>query len=200
LEWYPGLAELVSVSLFAKRFQNPIEQRFLARSGTDTRTFENAESAENYGVELEVIKNLAFVAPALEPLSLFANATVMESQVNTGNPQDAPRRMVGQAPWVVNTGLTYASISGRTSATAYYNVVGPRIVNARASGTGVDDVVETPRHLMDLSFRFPLRGGTWGRIDFKNLLDAPYQVTQGDITRNSHRTGRSISFGVSRQF
>lgn len=199
-EWYLGLAEVVSVGLFAKRFQNPIEQRFLARSGTDTRTFENAESAENYGVEVEVMKNLAFVAAALEPVSLFANVTVMESVVNTGNPEDLARRMVGQAPWVVNTGLTYASSSRRTSATAFYNVVGPRIVNARASGTKVDDVVEAPRHLVDLSFRFPFRGGMWGKVDLKNLLDSPYEIVQGDITRNYHRTGRSISFGVSRQF
>jgi hypothetical protein len=199
-EWYPGLAEVVSVGLFGKRFQNPIEQRFLARSGTDTRTFENAESAENYGVEVEVMKNLAFVAAALEPLSLFANVTFMESVVNTGNPEDLARRMVGQAPWVLNTGLTYASSSRRTSATAFYNVVGPRIVNARASGTKVDDVVETARHLVDVSFRFPFRGNTWGKIDLKNLLDSPYEIVQGDITRNYHRTGRSISFGVSRQF
>jgi hypothetical protein len=33
-----------------------MEQRFLARSGTDTRTFQNAESAVNYGVELEVTR------------------------------------------------------------------------------------------------------------------------------------------------
>ncbi len=199
-EWYMGLSEVVSVGLFAKRFQNPIEQRFLARSGTDTRTFENAESAENYGVELEVMKNLAFVAPALEPLSLFANLTLMESRVNTGNPLDLDRRMVGQAPYVVNTGLTYASASGRLSATAFYNVVGPRIVNARASGTMVDDVMETPRHLVDLSFRFPLRGGMAAKVDVKNLLDSPYEVLQGEVARNYHRTGRSISFGVSRQF
>jgi len=151
-------------------------------------------------VEVEAMKNLAFVAPALEPLSIFANVTFMESTVNTGNPEDLPRRMVGQAPWVANTGLTYASSSNRFSATALYNVVGPRIVNARASGTRVDDVVETSRHLVDLSFRFPFRGGTWGKIDVKNLLDSPYEVVQGDITRNYHRTGRSIAFGLSRQF
>jgi TonB-dependent receptor len=199
-EWYMGLSEVLSVGLFAKRFQNPIEQRFLARSGTDTRTFENAESAENYGVELEVMKNLAFIASALEPLSLFSNLTLMESTVDTGNPLDVERRMVGQAPWVVNTGLTWASGSGRLSATAFYNVVGPRIVNARASGTMVDDVVESPRHLVDLSFRFPFRGGMAAKVDFRNLLDSPYEVLQGGVTRNYHRIGRSISMGVSRQF
>jgi outer membrane receptor protein involved in Fe transport len=97
-EWYPGLAEVFSVGLFAKRFQNPIEQRFLARSGTDTRTFENAESATNVGVEVELMKNLAFVASSLEPLSLFANATFMESEVDTGNPDDVSRRPICSMP------------------------------------------------------------------------------------------------------
>lgn len=199
-EWYMGLSEAVSVGLFAKRFQNPIEQRFLARSGTDTRTFENAKSAENYGVELEVMKNLAFIAPILEPLSLFSNVTLMESRVNTGNPADPERRMVGQAPYVVNAGLTYGSGSRRWSATALYNVVGPRIINARASGTNVDDVVEQPRHLLDLAFRFPTWGGMLAKVDVKNVLDAPYEVLQGQVTRNFHRSGRSLSFGLSRQF
>lgn len=199
-EWYTDLSEVVSVGLFAKRFQNPIEQRFLARSGTDTRTFENAKSAENYGVELEVMKNLAFIAPILEPLSLFGNATVMESRVNTGNPADPERRMVGQAPYVMNAGLTYASGSRRWSATVLYNVVGPRIINARASGTKVHDVVEQPRHLLDLAFRFPLSGGMAAKIDVRNVLDAPYEVLQGQVTRNYHRSGRSLAFGVSRQF
>lgn len=200
-EWYPGLAEVISLGVFAKRFQNPIEQRFLGRSGTDTRTFENAESAENYGVEVEVVKNLAFAAAALEPLSLFANATLMESKVNTGNPLDRDaRRMVGQAPYVLNGGVTYANRTGRVSATALYNVVGPRILNARASGTDVDDVFEQPRNVVDLSLRFPMVSGAAGKIDLKNLLDTPYEVVQGTVTRNYHTTGRSISFGLSWQF
>lgn len=199
-EWYPGLAEVFSVGLFAKRFQDPIEQRFLARSGTDTRTFENAESATNVGVEVEVMKNLAFVAASLEPLSLFANATFMESEVDTGNPDDVSRRMVGQAPYLLNGGIAYAGSRNGLSATALYNVVGPRIVNARASGSDVDDVEEVARHMVDLSVRFPMAGGAAGKIDLKNLLDAPYEVVQGSATRNFHRTGRSVSFGVSLQF
>ena len=199
-EWYPGLAEVISVGLFAKRFQNPIEQRFLARSGTDTRTFENAESATNVGVEVELMKNLAFVASSLEPLSLFANATLMESEVNTGNPEDESRRMVGQAPYLFNTGITYSGSNDGFSATALYNVVGSRIVNARASGSDVNDVVEVPRHMVDFSVRFPMTGGASGKVDLKNLLDSPYEVVQGSATRNFHRTGRSVSFGVSMRF
>ncbi len=196
-EWYPRPGEVISIGVFAKRFTDPIEQRFLARSGTNTRTYENAEEADNGGVELELDQRLDRLHPALAPLSLFSNLTVMRSRVRTGREGDAERTMVGQAPYVVNSGLTWSPPEGDLSATLLYNVVGERIVNARASGTQVDDVLERPRHQLDLSFRFGLPGGASGKIDLKNLLDAPFEVIQGPIVREYHRSGRSISAGVS---
>lgn len=196
-EWYPAPDEVMSLGVFGKWFDNPIEQRFLARSGTDTRTFENAESATNHGVELEAITGLRRVSPLLRPFSLFANVTVMRSRVHTGQEGDTERAMVGQAPFVLNTGVTYAAPTQDWSATLLYNVVGERIVNARASGTQVDDVVERPRNMVDLSVRFPLLGGASGKLDLKNLLDTPYEVLQGPIVREAYRSGRSASLGVS---
>jgi hypothetical protein len=196
-EWYPGAGEVVSIGLFAKRFENPIEERYLARSGTDTRTFENAESATNEGIELEAAAGLGRFADRLEDLSLFSNVTVMRSRVRTGNVDDAERAMVGQAPYVVNTGVTWAGARGAWSGTLLHNVVGERIVNARASGATVLDVVERPRHLVDFSLRFPMVGNASGKLDFKNLLDAPVEVLQGSIVRSTYRTGRSVSVGVS---
>ncbi len=196
-EWYPRPGEVISVGVFAKRFDDPIEQRFLARSGTNTRTYENADQADNGGVELEVDQRLDRLHPALEPLSVFGNVTLMRSRVRTGRDGDAERAMVGQAPYVVNTGLTWSSPEGDLSATLLYNVVGERIVNARASGTQVDDVLERPRHQVDLSIRFGLPGGASGKVDLKNLLDSPFQVVQGPVVREYHLSGRSISAGLS---
>jgi hypothetical protein len=196
-EWYPTPGDVVSIGVFAKWFDAPIEQRYLARSGTDSRTFENAESATNRGIEFEVSSGLGTRFPSLEPLSVFANVTVMESLVRTGNPGDTERAMVGQAPWVINAGGTWTSGGRGVSSTLLYNVVGERIVNARASGALVDDVVERPRHVLDLSVRFPVRGSISGKVDLKNLLDAPYEVVQGSTVRESHRVGRSLSAGLS---
>ncbi len=195
-EWYPTPGEVISLGFFAKNFDAPIEQRYLARSGTDTKTFQNAESATNRGIEIEVVTGLGRVSPSLMPLSLFSNVTVMESEVNVG-PDDAPRAMVGQAPYVVNTGLTYANPRTDMSATLLFNVVGERIVNARASGSMVDDVIERPRQLLDFSLRFPLRGGASAKVDLKNILDSPFEVVQGPVVRDSYRSGRSLSLGVS---
>jgi hypothetical protein len=35
------------------------------------------------------------------------------------------------------------------------------------------------------------------RLDGKNLLDSPYRVIQGDITRVRYKAGRIFSFGAT---
>jgi hypothetical protein len=57
---------------------------YLATSGTRIVTFQNAESAANYGVELEVRKGLGTFSPALEPWTVFSNATIMKSTITIG--------------------------------------------------------------------------------------------------------------------
>ncbi|MBX3148194.1 MAG: TonB-dependent receptor [Gemmatimonadales bacterium] len=201
-EWYPNPMEVISVGLFAKQFTDPIERVYLATSGTRVVSFLNAESAENYGIELEGRKNLRFVSPSLVNFSAHANATVIHSRIRIGGEGLASRlnderAMVGQAPYVFNSGLTYTSGSGRFSATALYNIVGRRIVNAAEAP--LPDVYEQARHALDLSLRFPVIAGIKGKMDFKNILDSPYQIEQGTVVREYYRSGRVVSFGLSWQ-
>ena len=200
-EWYPQPDEVVSIGVFAKRFENPIEQIDVATTGTSQLSFINAESATNYGVELEVRKNLVSLSEALQAWGIFANATLMKSRINTSNSNlsaltNDERPMVGQAPYVFNTGLTYTSASDRVSATLLYNVVAMRIVSAAVQPISAD-TYEEPRHLLDFAMRFPLLRGMTGKLDLKNLLDSPYEELQGDVVRYRYRTGRSFTVGAS---
>ena len=199
-EWYPNPGELFSVAVFAKQFDEPIERVQIATSGTSLVSFANADRASNLGVELEARKGLGGLGALFQPLSAFTNVTVMRSSIGlrdggTASFQNSERAMVGQAPYVVNTGMTYASESGRASATLLYNVVGRRIYSAAAQG--LPDVYEQPRNVLDASVRFPLFAGVSGKVDGRNLLDAPYRLTQGAVTRESYRTGRVLSVGFS---
>ncbi len=200
-EWYPGFDQVVSVGVFAKRFDHPIEQIDVATSGVSQLSFINAASAFDYGVELELRKRLGFLAPALDPLSLFTNVTLMKSRINTSNSTlsaltNDERPMVGQAPYVVNAGLGYSRATGAFSATLLYNVVGKRITSAAVTPIRVD-TYEQPRQLLDFSMRFPLHGGLSARLDAKNLLDAPYEERQGDVIRYRYTTGPTFGLGVS---
>jgi outer membrane receptor protein involved in Fe transport len=195
-EWYPRAGEVFSVAVFAKRFDDPIEKVFVAQTGALANSFTNAERADNYGVELEVRKSLDFLSPSLAPLTVFANTTLMQSEITPGNEvlTSTERPMVGQAEYVVNGGLTYAGPSG-LNATALYNVVGPRILEAGARP--FPDAYEQARHVVDLSVLVPVFGNTSIRLDGKNLLDSPYRVHQGGVTRLRYKAGRVFSFGAS---
>lgn len=198
-EWYPASGEVVSVGVFAKRFDDPIERVYRA-AGASSRFigYVNAEQAENYGVEVELRKGLGFLHGALDPFSVFSNVTLMRSEIDLGanraaatNPE---RRMVGQAPYIVNLGLAYASQSGRTSATLLFNQVGERI--EAAGDLPLPDVVQRPRHVLDFSLRFPVFSAVSARLDARNLLDEPYETRQGSVTRESWRAGRVFQMGL----
>jgi hypothetical protein len=200
-EWYPNVNEVVSVAFFAKRFDNPIEQIDVATSGVSQLSFINAKSAFNYGTEIELRKGLGILATALDPVTVFSNVTLMRSRINTSNSHlsaltNDNRPMVGQAPYVVNAGLSYATNSGATSATLLYNVVGRRIVYAAVKPLNVD-TYEQPRSLLDFSLRFPLRGNFSAKFDAKNLLDSPFAERQGPVQRYRYTTGRVFNLGMT---
>jgi outer membrane receptor protein involved in Fe transport len=199
-ELYPSPGEIMSVAVFAKQFHNPIERVYGSGSGGSSFIFfTNAESAENYGVELELRQNLDVLGRVLAPFTFFSNVTVMQSQIhlykNTqASATNLSRRMVGQAPYVINTGLSYSSTSGRSTATLLFNRVGERIT--AAGGIPLPDVIEQPRNVMDLSLRLAITSAVTLRFDTKNVLDAPHEVLQGTVTREYYRTGRAFQAGL----
>jgi TonB-dependent receptor-like protein/carboxypeptidase family protein len=202
-EWYPSSTEVLSFGVFAKHFDKPIEQVDVATSGASQLSFINAQSAFNYGLEVELRKGLGFLVSALQPWSVFSNVTLIRSRINTSNSSlsaltNDERPMVGQAPYVVNTGLSYSNRGGSTNATLLFNVVGKRIASAAVAPLN-GDTYEQPRPQLDFSLRFPMHGGINGKLDATNLLDAPYEERQGSVIRYRYTTGRSFSLGASWQ-
>lgn len=201
-EHYVGSDEIISLALFSKRFARPIERILVGTTGATTVSYANAASARNLGVEIELRRNLGAVATAFDRFTIAANLTLMSSEVRPGadrvaSHSSAARPMVGQAAYVANAGLGYSSEGGWLAATLLYNVVGRRIHEA---GTVLlPDAYEEPHQALDLSVR--LRGplGTRVRFDARNLLDSPYRITQGSVTRFNHRNGRTFSLGMSWQ-
>lgn len=198
-EWYPGTGEVISVALFAKKFRLPIERVYRA-SGSGTRTvfYTNAESADNYGIEFDIRKNLGFLGSLATAFQLFANVTVMQSTIHLFKDTEASatnlsRRMVGQAPYVINGGLGYASRDGATTANLLFNRVGERI--EAAGDSPLPDVIQLPRNSLDLAIRIGIFPRVAVRFDGKNLLDSPYRTVQGSATREEYRAGRMFDLG-----
>ncbi len=199
-EWYPNPGELISVALFAKHYDRPIERVEVPTSGTSVLSYINAKAAENYGVEIELRKDLGNVVEFLSPFTVFGNLTLMKSEIRLGDTGLASatnpnRPLAGQAPYVVNAGLTYSSENGRLSATALYNRVGKRI--SAAGPSPLPDVYEMPRDVIDVSLRVPVLQMLDAKLDMKNLLDSPFEQRQGEVTRLRYSAGRVFSLGLS---
>jgi hypothetical protein len=194
-EWFPTPGEVLSVSFFAKRFTNPIEKIIVLQAGAAALGFVNAKAANNYGVEFEFRKNMGLLDAALIPVTLFANTTLMKSQIKPGSDvlTSADRPMVGQSEYVVNAGLGYLSGSGRVNATVFYNVAGPRITEAGVSG--LPDTYERARQMVDATLQIPLFATGSIKLDGRNLLDSPVTILQGGVTRHRYTTGRVFSVG-----
>lgn len=169
-EIYPGQNQLFSVSAFYKKFNDPVEFTFSSLgAGTRTFTFQNINSAQNYGLELELRKNFDFLGANWEDLVFFSNAALIRSTLDLSNTNsyDPGRALQGQSPYIVNAGLTYTLRDWGLASTLVYNVIGDRV--AQVGATGYADIYERARNLLDfqLSKRFGERGEvklTWGDI------------------------------------
>jgi TonB-dependent receptor len=192
-EWYPGAAEYISVAAFYKRFNNPIEKTLEDRT-EPVSTWENAESAYNYGAELELRKNLGFLTPLLWVFNIVGNFTVIESKVELED-DEAGRALQGQSPYVVNMALEYKNEKFGTEISTTYNVFGPRITAVGIATT--PDIYEEPFHRMDLILIQNLNSHFEVKLKATNLLDPEVRYTQGDEIQRHYKKGRSYSVGFS---
>jgi TonB-dependent receptor len=157
-EFYPSKLEMINVGVFYKSFMNPIETVFNPGSGSlgaKSFTYQNAQSATNYGIEVELKKSLKGLtgSPLVDRLSLLFNGALISSNIELGSAisagQSNERPLQGQAPYIANAGLFYDHIESGLQINALYNVVGKNI-----AFVGFDDYPDLylmPRHQLDLT-------------------------------------------------
>ncbi|WP_042479157.1 TonB-dependent receptor [Solitalea canadensis] len=163
-EFYPAAGEIISVSAFYKKFENPIEQ---TNNGSRVFTFVNAESANDYGLEIELRKKLSFFGGAnfWNNMNFYVNASYIKSDVKLGT-DVRQRPLQGQSPYLINSGLQYND--GKFGANIMYNRTGQRMLYVGTSGGA--DIYEAPRDIIDL------------QISHKMFKDnAELRLTAGDI-------------------
>ncbi len=206
-EHFPTLREVAAVSVFYKKFTDPIEP--VLRPGTGSggarNSFQNTPGAWVLGVELESRKDLDFLATALDDFSVVANLTLTRSRVEleqTGRRTmtNLDRPLVNQAPWVVNLALDYDDEDRGTRARVSYNVSGPSIEEVGAFG--IDDAYRQPQHVIDVVASQAIVGNLTLKAGVEDLLDTQTLVTQGrrlreGNTRKAYRDGTVVFIGAA---
>ena len=217
-EWYFGADDSLSVGVFQKSFDNPIEIGKV-QAQNDIYTWFNGEEAELRGIEVEFRKDLPFgewfgLGASWDYFELNANVTLMESQVTlfgegetasdvpvTGSRQIArlfenERPLSGQSDVLGNLMLTYVDLGRGIEGSLAYNHTGERIVLVGAENA--PNIVEDARGKLDFlaRYRFDVFGFD-AEVEFKasNLLDDDVRWRQGGLLYERYNAG--ISYGLS---
>ena len=215
-EFYPEQGDAISVGLFYKHFDKPIEWTFIDMGGSLRYCNENAHKADNAGIEIDLRKNFSFIN--LPSLSLVANAAFIRSRVRflPGEVVSEPDRvMQGQSPYIINAGIYWHSSKYGFGATALYNRTGERIIGIGKSYSAdgninatIPDAWEMPRNSIDLALSKTF-GKAELRLSITDLLaedivfrQFPKFVKDGAThkrqqTTRQYNNGQSVSLGIN---
>lgn len=201
-EWYLSATESVSLALFQKDFDKPIERTLENASGSasDARTFENADSATNEGVELDFRKE--FYVGDTEQHSFFVqgNYAWINSQVDLGltTESESERSLQGQSDYIANIQLGYDHLNSGQKVTLIYNEFGERI--ALVDKGSKPPVMEEPFTSVKLNYEKALNLDMTLSASIDNLLDDDVEFTQGGKVFRKYAPGRTYEVGFSYQF
>ncbi len=205
-EWFFGGGDNLSVTLFRKQIDKPIE--FFESAASDTtvaREIVNATSAEVQGIELEGLKSLAFLGGFFDTLFIQGNITVQDSElvcsIDAANScaADAPtnpvRPLSGASDYIANVVLGFDSPEGKHSASVIYNVSGERLYVAGRNGA--PDGYEQPFHSLDFTyFWYPTERMTL-KLRARNLLGEEMEIQRNGIVTFVEDPGQSVSLMFS---
>lgn len=201
-EYYLSANENLSLGFFWKDMTDPIEQVFLPGTA-GLLTYQNAEAATLYGIEVEVLKNLDIIHPSLENFYFGSNYTWSQSTVelteeNTETQTSSSRPLQGHSPHVFNFQVGYDNDDWGTHSTLLYNITAERIV---AVGLlGAPDKYAQPFNQLDWITTQNLNDWLSLQLKMKNLLDDSVEVTQGGETTLLFKRGREFTVAVRVNF
>jgi outer membrane receptor protein involved in Fe transport len=209
-EWYPRRGELISVSGFFKRFTDPfVEAVSIISLGCNLVPI-NAESATNFGGELEIRKGLDVIG--LDGFGLGLNLTLVDGSIvprasNQIGEEELP--LADQSNVLLNTSLNYATDDGAFNGALLFNYFGDRV---RRYGQSVDtgdgvferppDVRELGRATLDGKFSYRLSDALRASLSARNLTNQRIEWVQpadevGDVPVLIQDLGTSLSLSFT---
>ena len=199
-ESYAANGDNWSVAAFYKDINAPIETVLRIGDEDYSATFINGETAEVYGVEVEWLHDLTYLA---DGFFTSGNVTLSESEASidpafAGNLTNPTKPMTGHSEYVVNLQLNYDSADGQHAGSLVYNVFGERILAAGLAGR--DDAYEQPFHSLDLVYTYYPDFNSTVKFKVKNLLGEEQEVTQSDVIVRSKEVGTGFSISYKYEF
>lgn len=220
-EVFPTSKELFAVGAFGKNIDKPIERTFIANPGTTILSFLNSDKATLYGIEAEVILDLARISKTLEDFSWGFNTSVMQTKVTVPSEVVSPsgnvtqsiethksRELQGASKWLINSDLKYQfnlNKNWSNTLSAVYSVFGKRIYSVGTAG--IDHIYELPVSKLDVVWSSKLSQHLDLKMAVDNILNPKVQLELGDNNRDTfigntntiqdYKRGVGFSFSLS---
>ncbi|HVR42698.1 MAG TPA: TonB-dependent receptor [Thermoanaerobaculia bacterium] len=200
-ETFPSSGEVIALSAFYKRIDDPIEQ--IIQPTTELRTsFVNADLATLLGFELEFRRSLEILTPALRFWSVNLNYALIESEVEVGDHllsvlTNSRRPLEGQSDQVGNLAVQFFRPDSGTMIRLLGSYTGDRLTDVGAFG--LPDVYEQAFRSLDAVVSQRIGGWLQGlelKLAGSNLLDRRREFTQGAELFRRYDPGRTISLSI----
>lgn len=181
-EWFPGLGEILSAGLYYKDIDRPIEREgHIPGEGTLYLYNGNSKSAKLKGLEVEVRKNLGFIAKGsfLDNLFISGNFTYNTTKVisfmslhGRGDNEltyEVNRPLYGQTPYAYNLGLSYDG--NRLGLNFLYNAKGDQYITVGYSYK--EEEIQRPYAVADaqVSYKFLRNRNLELKFNIKNIFN-----------------------------
>ena len=197
-EWYFSTEEFVSLGLFRRSFEDPIENGYFPLGGGDPRlTVKNADSAVVNGLEISGRYSLEKFQ---ENLYIQSNITLMDSSVDLGNEAgiatNVNRPLQGQAKYVFNLQLGYDG--EKHDWTVIFNQVGERLDKANVLGR--PDIYRQPVPELNAKWSWKMNELLKFSLTATNILDPEYSFEGGGFKERTYKKGMTIKSSLTAEF
>ena len=200
-ETFTGAGEVMAASAFFKKIDKPIE-RIIQPTSDLRQSFVNADSANLWGIELELRRSLAMISPALRLWSVNVNYANIHSDVTVGEHQfsvvtNTDRPLEGQSDQTANLALQFYHPQWGTMVRFLGAYNGERL--AEVGAFGLPDIYEAPTKSFDvvLSQSIAFAKGLEVKIAGSNLLNDKREFVQGNQIQRQFDPGRKVSVSLS---
>jgi hypothetical protein len=197
--------ENVKLGFFYKYLDKPIEDVMKPSSSLPIYSFDNADSATMFGIEIDGRKELGFLSSYLENFYLSGNFSLTESTVTLTQEQKEiystnNRQLQGLSPIVINFSFSYET--EYRSIALSFNKMGKRIrkVGMIDDGNAFPDYEEDPAPILDLALIEKFKNGFTIKGKLANILQAETIWTQGANVTNSFSNPMSFSLSASYRY
>jgi len=203
-EWFIGNSELLSLGVFAKQINDPVNL-VIANDATGTqRYFRTGEKAEVFGAEFELRKIIAENADDEAKLSAGLNFTYMHTKQDLKNSEglftstlDRTDELQGASPIIINADINYSPTfkNYKPVANLVFSYFSDRI-SALGSGQ-LGNIIEKGIPTLDFIWKNKIGENFQLNLSAKNLLDPNIQYIRentslGNVTISEYKRGMNI--------